>query len=188
MLTHPKITTGKAENKFGIDIDQAQDLYARAASLPGLVPSAVAVHIGSQMLDFAPCANAFRIVAALVTSLRAADIPITHIDLGGGIGVPYQGEAPADLDAYADIVRRTVGDLGCRLAFEPGRFLVAEAGLLLTRVIAVKPGVTRDIVIQDGAMNDLIRLHALRGIPSDADGQGAEFAETKERRHCWAGL
>ncbi len=155
--THPKITTGKAENKFGLAIDRALAIYQRAAALPGLDPSAAALHIGSQLLDFEPFEAAFRRLADCVLMLREQGIDIRHLDLGGGIGIPYHGEAQPDLAQYAAIVRRTVGGLGCSLTFEPGRMLVAEAGLLLSRVVVVKQGAQRVSVIQDGAMNDLIR-------------------------------
>jgi diaminopimelate decarboxylase len=156
-LTHPKITTGKAENKFGLPIDQAVSLYRRAVDLPGLEPSSVALHIGSQLLDLTPFEAAFRRLAVLVAELRGAGIPIRHLDLGGGIGVPYRGETPPDPADYAAIVGRTVGGLGCEITVEPGRLLVAAAGLLLTRVLAVKHGAARRLILQDGAMNDLIR-------------------------------
>jgi diaminopimelate decarboxylase len=156
-LTHPKITTGKAGNKFGVAIAEAPRLYARAASMPGLDPVAVAVHIGSQLLDFAPYETAFAHIARLVRDLRGQGIAIGHLDLGGGVGVPYRGEAPADLAAYAAIIRRTTGDLDCRLTLEPGRFLIAEAGVLVSRVLAIKPGGARRLVLQDAAMNDLLR-------------------------------
>jgi diaminopimelate decarboxylase len=155
--THPKITTGKAENKFGIPIADAPRLYARAAALPGLEPVSVAVHIGSQLLDFSPFEAAFARVAQLVRALRGQGAAIRHLDLGGGVGVPYRGEAPADLAAYAAIIRRTIGALDCSLTLEPGRFLIAEAGALVSRVLVVKPGVTRRLVILDAAMNDLLR-------------------------------
>lgn len=155
--THPKITTGKAENKFGIAIDQAPRLYAHAATLPGLEPVSVALHIGSQLLDFSPFEAAFARLARLVRELREQGIDIRHLDLGGGVGVPYRGEAAPDLQAYAAIIRRTVGELGCGLTLEPGRYLIAEAGALISRVIVVKSGVSRRSVIQDGAMNDLLR-------------------------------
>ena len=155
--THPKITTGRAENKFGIAIAEAPRLYAKAAQLPGLEPVSVALHIGSQLLDFAPFEAAFARAAELVRGLRAEGIAISHLDLGGGVGVPYRGEAAPDISAYAAIIRRTVGSLGCALTLEPGRFLIAEAGALVSRVLVVKPGATRRMVIQDAAMNDLLR-------------------------------
>ena len=156
-LTHAKISTGKAENKFGIDINQAPRVFARAAALPGVEPMSVALHIGSQLTDFAPYEKAFARVAELVRSLRADGIGIRHLDLGGGIGVPYHGGPAPDVAAYAEIVRRTVGDLDCALLFEPGRYLVAEAGVLVGTVIDVKQGATRRFVVGDFAMNDLIR-------------------------------
>ena len=155
--THAKISTGKAENKFGIDIGRAPAVFGRAAALPGVDPVAVAVHIGSQLLDMSPYEGAFHRVAALVRRLREAGIAITHLDLGGGIGVPYRGEMPPKLDDYVAIVARTVGDLGCALTFEPGRFLVAEAGVLVSRVIDVKRGATKTFLVQDAAMTELIR-------------------------------
>ena len=155
--THAKISTGKAENKFGIDIGRAPAVFARAATLPGIDPCAVAVHIGSQLLDMTPYEGAFRRVALLVRQLREAGIAIRHLDLGGGIGVPYRGEPRPDLANYVAIIARTVGDLGCDLTFEPGRFLVAEAGVLVSRVIDVKRGATKTFVVQDAAMTELIR-------------------------------
>ncbi|GGF46699.1 diaminopimelate decarboxylase [Aliidongia dinghuensis] len=156
-LTHAKIATGKAENKFGIDIDAAPRVFARAAALPGVEPVAVALHIGSQLTDFTPYEQAFSRVAELVRALRADGIPIRHLDLGGGIGVSYHGGPAPDVAAYAEIVQRTVGDLDCALLFEPGRYLVAEAGVLVGTVIDVKQGATRRFVVADFAMNDLIR-------------------------------
>jgi diaminopimelate decarboxylase len=155
--THAKIATGKAENKFGIDIDVAPRVFARAAALPGVEPVAVAIHIGSQLTDFAPYEQAFGRVAELVRALRASGIAIRHLDLGGGIGVAYRGGPAPDVAAYAEIVRRTVGELDCSLLFEPGRYLVAEAGVLVGTVIDVKQGATRRFVVADFAMNDLIR-------------------------------
>ena len=155
--THPKITTGKADNKFGIAIGRAVPLYRHASALPGIEPGSVAMHIGSQLIDLQPFEQAFARLAQLVAALRGAGVAIDHLDLGGGLGVPYRGEAPPDPLAYAAIVERSLGHLGCRFTFEPGRFLVAASGLLLTRVIALKEGAARRLVIQDGAMNDLIR-------------------------------
>ena len=156
-LTHAKISTGKAENKFGIDINEAPRVFARAVELPGVEPVSVALHIGSQLTDFAPYEQAFGRVAELVRALRDAGIPIRHLDLGGGIGVPYRGGTGPDVAEYAEVVRRTVGDLDCALLFEPGRYLVAEAGVLVGTVIDVKQGATRCFVVGDFAMNDLIR-------------------------------
>ncbi len=155
--THPKIATGKAENKFGIAIGEVPRLFARAALMPGLDPATVAVHIGSQLMELGPYEAAFGRVAELVRDLRAGGIPIRHLDLGGGLGVPYRGETPPNPADYASLVRRILGPLECGLTFEPGRFLVAEAGVLVSRVIALKPGQARTLLLQDAAMNDLIR-------------------------------
>lgn len=155
--THAKITTGKSENKFGIDIAEAPRVYARAASLPALRAVGVAVHIGSQLLDLSPYRVAYAKVAELVTALRGQGVAIERIDLGGGLGIDYgAGPAPCHAD-YAEIVKNAVGGLGCRLLLEPGRSLVGNAGVLLCRVLYVKEGATRRFLIVDAAMNDLIR-------------------------------
>jgi diaminopimelate decarboxylase len=156
-LTHAKISTGKKENKFGIDLAHAADAYRRAAALPGLKPVGLAVHIGSQLTDLAPFEAAFRRLVDLALELRRSGHPVERLDLGGGLGVRYRADSPPSVEDYAALVRRLTHNLGFRLAFEPGRALVAEAGALLSRVIYVKPGVTRRFVIQDAAMNDLIR-------------------------------
>ena len=155
--THAKITTGKADNKFGIDIARAPEVYARAAALPGVDAASVAVHIGSQLTDLAPFRAAFGHVADLVCRLRADGHDIRRLDLGGGLGIAYREEAPPSPAAYAAMVRETVGDLGCGLMFEPGRALVGRAGVLATRVIYTKQGTRRGFVIVDAAMNDLLR-------------------------------
>jgi len=155
--THEKITTGKKENKFGIDLDSAPGTFARAAALPGVNPVSVAVHIGSQLTDLAPFRAAFARVADLADSLRAQGIGIEHLDLGGGLGTPYDDETPPPVDAYAAAVRETVGGRGYRLSFEPGRLLAGNAGIMVSRVIYVKDGQDRRFIILDAAMNDLIR-------------------------------
>ena len=157
--THDKISTGRREDKFGIEWTAAHRLYARAAALPGIDAAGIAVHIGSQLTDVAPFREAFRRVRDLVAMLRADGLPIRTLDLGGGLGIPYGNEGlavppPAD---YAHAVASTVGDLGCRLIFEPGRMIVGNAGVLLTRVVRVKEGSTRTFVIVDAGMNDLLR-------------------------------
>ncbi len=157
--THAKISTGKSENKFGIPIDTAPAAYARLATLPGLRAQGVAVHIGSQLTDLAPLEAAFAKVGALIVELRAAGHAITLADLGGGLGVPYnpaspQPPSPAD---YGAMVKRATQGWGVRLAFEPGRLIVANAGVLLSRVIRVKDGAAHSWVIADAAMNDLLR-------------------------------
>jgi diaminopimelate decarboxylase len=156
-LTHAKISTGKAENKFGIDLVHAPQVYAEAAKLPGIDIQGIACHIGSQLLDIAPYKAAFGKLADLTRQLRAAGLKVQRIDLGGGVGVAYKGEQTIAVDAYVDAVASTVGNLGCTLEIEPGRSIVAEAGLLLAKVINVKSGVSRKFVIVDAAMNDLIR-------------------------------
>jgi diaminopimelate decarboxylase len=155
--THAKITTGKAENKFGIAIADAPGAFARAASLPGIRAVGIAMHLGSQLLDLAPYRIAYGRAAELVGALRAAGYGIDRVDLGGGIGIPYRGEAPPSLAGYAAIVRETLAGLGCRLTVEPGRSIAGDAGILLSRVIYRKPGRARSFLVLDAAMNDLIR-------------------------------
>ena len=155
--THEKITTGRKENKFGIDIARAPAVYERAAALPGIKVVGVAVHIGSQLIDLTPFRDAFTLVAALVTELRSRGHDITRLDLGGGLGVPYRNEVPPAPADYAAMVKETVGHLGARLVFEPGRLIAANAGILLTRVLYVKTGDTKTFVVVDAGMNDLIR-------------------------------
>ncbi len=157
--THHKITTGKAENKFGISYLRAPEVYARAAALPSIEVAGIDMHIGSQITELEPFAQAFRLMADLTRTLRAQGHDIRHLDLGGGLGVPYRGtnDVPPHPDEYATMVKQTLGDLGCRLVLEPGRMITGNAGILLSRVIYVKSGEERDFIIQDAAMNDLIR-------------------------------
>jgi diaminopimelate decarboxylase len=157
--THAKISTGKSENKFGIPLSQARAVYARAAKLPGIEVRGADMHIGSQITDLSRMEVAFRILAEFVQTLRADGHAITHIDFGGGLGIPYclDRKAPPAPDAYAAMVKRVVDNLGCTLMFEPGRMIVGNAGILLTRVIYVKRGAAKTFVIIDAAMNDLIR-------------------------------
>jgi len=156
--THVKITTGLRENKFGIDIDHAAEVYRQAAELPNIAPQGLAVHLGSQLLDLAPYRDAYRKLADLVRALRADGLTVDNLDLGGGIGISYRaGETPPDLQAYADIVREILTPLGCHMMVEPGRSLVGDAGILLSRVIYRKHGLSRDFLIVDAAMNDLVR-------------------------------
>jgi diaminopimelate decarboxylase len=157
--THHKIATGKAENKFGIPISRARDVYAHAAKLPGIKVAGVDMHIGSQITDLDPFGDAFALLAEFVRELRADGHTISHVDLGGGLGIPYQdnNEPPPHPDAYADVVKRATRDLGCRLIFEPGRLIVGNAGILVTRVLFVKHGEAKNFVVVDAAMNDLIR-------------------------------
>lgn len=157
--THAKISTGKSENKFGIPLSHARPVYARAAKLPGIEVRGADMHIGSQITDLSRMEVAFRILAEFVQTLRADGHAITHIDFGGGLGIPYylDREAPPAPDAYAAMVKRVVHNLGCMLMFEPGRMIVGNAGILVTRVIYVKRSEAKTFVIIDAAMNDLIR-------------------------------
>jgi diaminopimelate decarboxylase len=157
--THAKIATGKAGSKFGIPISRARDVYARAANLPGLKVTGVDMHIGSQIIELEPFDDAFALLSDFVRTLRADGHAIGHIDLGGGLGIPYRedNEPPPHPDAYAAIVKRATRDLGCRLIFEPGRLIVGNAGILVTRVIYLKRGEAKAFVIVDAGMNDLIR-------------------------------
>jgi diaminopimelate decarboxylase len=157
--THHKIATGKAENKFGIPIRRAREIYARAAKLKGLEVAGVDMHIGSQITELDPFGNAFALLAEFVRVLRSDGHTISHVDLGGGLGIPYRddNEAPPHPEAYAEVVKRATRDLDCRLIFEPGRLLVGNAGILVTRVLFVKHGEAKNFVIVDAAMNDLMR-------------------------------
>ncbi|MBB3693661.1 diaminopimelate decarboxylase [Sphingomonas sp. BK580] len=156
--THAKISTGRKENKFGVPIDQAPAMFARLAELPGLSLEGVAIHIGSQLFDLAPLEAAYRRVGELVATLRAAGHRVTRVDLGGGLGVRYkEGDAPRSPADYGAMVERVTRGWDVTLMFEPGRVIAANAGVLLTRVIWVKPGVVNPYVIVDAAMNDLAR-------------------------------
>jgi diaminopimelate decarboxylase len=156
--THKKISTGKAENKFGIPFARAREVYARIAALPGVRAVGVDMHIGSQITDMTPFDNAFALLAQLVRDLKAAGHDIRHADVGGGLGIPYHhdADAPPAPPAYAEIVRKHIGPLGVSLVLEPGRLIVGNAGILVTKVEYVKEG-GKTFVIVDAAMNDLIR-------------------------------
>jgi diaminopimelate decarboxylase len=170
--THAKIATGKAENKFGIPISRAREAYARAAKLPGLRVTGVDMHIGSQITALQPFDDAFALLSDFVRMLRADGHAIEHVDLGGGLGIPYRDddEQPPHPDDYAAVVKRATRELGCMLIFEPGRLLVGNAGILVTRVIYVKRGEAKTFVVVDAAMNDLVRPtlyeahHAIRPV------------------------
>ncbi|GHG88825.1 diaminopimelate decarboxylase [Pseudodonghicola xiamenensis] len=157
--THAKIATGKSENKFGIPIARAREVYARAAKLPGIDVIGIDVHIGSQLTQLEPFEMAYHKVAELTELLRADGHNIRRLDLGGGLGIPYarSNEAPPLPSDYGALVRRTLGHLGCEIEIEPGRLVVGNAGLLVSEVIYVKHGEGRDFLIVDAAMNDLIR-------------------------------
>ncbi len=157
--THAKIATGKSENKFGVPLSRAPDVYALAASLPGLQVMGIDVHIGSQLTDLAPFEQAFQKVADLTLSLRAAGHQISRLDLGGGLGIPYttsNDAPPLPLD-YGALIKRMLGHLGCEIEIEPGRLISGNSGILVARVIYTKAGEGRDFLILDAAMNDLIR-------------------------------
>jgi diaminopimelate decarboxylase len=158
--THDKISTGRKEDKFGIDWTLAPGLYRKARGMPGIDPSGVAVHIGSQITSLAPFEAAFTRVRDLVVMLRADGIDIKHLDLGGGLGVPYDHTSnvtPPSPEEYGAMVKRTVGDLDCSFTFEPGRVIVGNAGVMVARVISIKDTGARRFVIVDAAMNDLVR-------------------------------
>ena len=157
--THAKISTGKSENKFGIPYLDAPRLYAEAKLLPGLDVSGIHMHIGSQITDLAPFRDAFRLMRDLTLELRGAGHAIHHLDIGGGLGVPYRGsnDVPPHPDEYAALVRETLGDLGARIYLEPGRMIVGNAGILVTRVHYAKTSAGKRFTIVDAAMNDLLR-------------------------------
>ncbi|MEQ5826858.1 diaminopimelate decarboxylase [Sulfitobacter sp. NFXS29] len=157
--THAKIATGKSENKFGIPIARAREVYAMAANLPGLEIVGIDVHIGSQLTDLAPFEQAYGKVAELTEVLRADGHNIRRLDLGGGLGIPYErsNSAPPLPTDYGAMVQRTLGHLGCEVEIEPGRLIAGNAGVLVSEVIYLKSGEGRDFLILDAAMNDLIR-------------------------------
>jgi diaminopimelate decarboxylase len=177
--THAKIATGKSENKFGIPISRAREVYARAGKLKSLHVAGVDMHIGSQIIDLQPFDDAFALLSDFVRTLRADGHHIEHVDLGGGLGIPYRedNEPPPDPAAYAAVVKRATRDLNCKLIFEPGRMIVGNAGILAMRVLYVKRGEAKNFVIVDAAMNDLIRptlyeaYHEIR--PVEEPGAGA---------------
>ncbi len=157
--THAKISTGKSENKFGIPISKARAVYAEAAALPGIEIVGIDVHIGSQLTELAPFEAAYLKVAELTETLRADGHDIQRLDLGGGLGIPYErsNSAPPLPTEYGALIKKTVGHLGCEIEIEPGRLIAGNAGILLSRVIYVKEGEGRRFLILDAAMNDLIR-------------------------------
>ncbi|MBU2937874.1 MULTISPECIES: diaminopimelate decarboxylase [Pacificibacter] len=157
--THAKIATGKSENKFGIPIKAAREVYARAAKMKGIDVAGIDVHIGSQLTQLEPFELAFTKVADLTEVLRSDGINIRRLDLGGGLGIPYErsNEAPPLPMEYGDVIRKTVGHLGCEIEIEPGRLISGNAGVMVSSVIYLKHGEGRDFLIIDAAMNDLIR-------------------------------
>jgi diaminopimelate decarboxylase len=176
--THAKISTGRAEDKFGIPISRARAVYAKAAKLPGLRVAGVDMHIGSQITELSPFGDAFALLSDFVRTLRADGHTISHVDLGGGLGIPYRddNEPPPDPSAYAEVVKRATRGLDCKLIFEPGRLIVGNAGILVTRVLYLKRGEAKDFVIVDAAMNDLIRptlyeaFHQIQPVTEPAPG------------------
>ncbi|MDQ1195581.1 diaminopimelate decarboxylase [Agrobacterium sp. SORGH_AS 787] len=177
--THAKISTGKKENKFGISYRRARAVYAHAATLPGIDVSGIDMHIGSQITELQPFEDAFRLLRELVESLRADGHRISHVDIGGGLGIPYKDDnnPPPLPDAYAHIVKNELKSLNCKIVTEPGRLIVGNAGILVTEVLYVKDGGEKAFVIVDAAMNDLIRptlyeaYHGIRPVvqpPADA--------------------
>jgi diaminopimelate decarboxylase len=157
--THAKIATGRSENKFGIPISRAREVYAQAAKLPGIRVAGVDMHIGSQITELSPFDDAFALLSDFVRELRSDGHTISHVDLGGGLGIPYRedNDPPPDPSAYAQVVKRATRGLDCKLIFEPGRLIVGNAGILVTRVLYNKRGEAKTFVIVDAAMNDLIR-------------------------------
>jgi diaminopimelate decarboxylase len=177
--THAKISTGKKENKFGIAYDRARDVYAHAATLPGIEVTGIDMHIGSQITELQPFEDAYRLLRELVDVLRGDGHTISHVDVGGGLGIPYRDDnnPPPLPDAYAETIKRQLRTLDCKIVTEPGRLIVGNAGILVTEVIYVKDGGEKNFVIVDGAMNDLIRptlyeaYHSIRPVvvpPADA--------------------
>lgn len=183
--THRKISTGKSENKFGIPISRARAAYERAARLPGLEVTGIDMHIGSQITELQPFDNAAALLAELARELMAAGHALDHIDLGGGLGIPYSesDEPPPDPKSYAEVIRRHTADLGLKLVFEQGRMIVGNAGILVTRVIYVKQGANKIFVIVDAAMNDLIRptlydaYHEIKPVAEPAGDAGSITAD-----------
>lgn len=157
--THEKIATGRSENKFGVPIGRAREIYAEAAGLPGLDVAGIDVHIGSQLTELGPYERAYEMVADLARVLRSDGHDIRRLDLGGGLGIPYErsNSAPPLPIEYCEVIRRTVGDLDCEIEIEPGRLIAGNAGLLIAEVIYVKAGQDREFLVLDAAMNDLVR-------------------------------
>jgi len=183
--THAKISTGKSENKFGVPYLRAAALYDEARELPGLSVAGIHMHIGSQITDLGPFRDAFRLMRDLALDLRRAGHDIRHLDVGGGLGVPYQSTdaPPPHPDAYAALVKDCLGDLGCRIYLEPGRMIVGNAGLLVARVLYVKQGAAKRFTIVDAAMNDLIRptlYEAVHEVWPVAEARAAEAAVVQD--------
>ena len=183
--THAKIATGRAENKFGIPISRAREVYARAGKLPGIHVAGVDMHIGSQITELQPFEDAFALLSDFVRTLRTDGHRIAHVDLGGGLGIPYRedDEPPPNPDAYAKVVKDATRHLDCMLIFEPGRLIVGNAGILVTRVLYKKRGDAKTFVVVDAAMNDLVRPtlygahHEIRPLVEPAAGARTILAD-----------
>jgi diaminopimelate decarboxylase len=180
-VTHPYISTGLREHKFGVDLRRAHELYRKAARLPGLAVEGVSCHIGSQLLDTAPLLEAADIMLALISRLRADGLPIRYLDLGGGLGIAYRpNERSPDINSFIAAIREKIAPFGLTLMLEPGRSIIGEAGILLTRVLLVKCNGTRRFVIVDAAMNDLIRPalyhahHEIRAVEEEREREHIE--------------
>ena len=180
--THYKISTGRKEDKFGINIDLAPSVYEKALSLPGIKLVGLAVHIGSQLTSLKPFRKAFERVAGMVNNLRKVGFSLSRLDLGGGLGITYDGEQPPGPVDYAKMVAETVGSLDLELTFEPGRFLVGNAGILVTSVIHVKETDNKRFVVVDAAMNDLIRpalYNAVHHVETASNPRGNDTFNTE---------
>ncbi|MFY9836568.1 MAG: diaminopimelate decarboxylase [Xanthobacteraceae bacterium] len=183
--THAKISTGKAENKFGIPISRAREVYRRAAKLSGVRAVGVDMHIGSQIVELEPFRDAFSLLADFVGALRTDGHAISHIDVGGGLGIPHRddNDIPPDPTAYAALAKRATHNLGCKLVLEPGRLIVGNAGILVTRVLYLKRGDAKTFVVVDAGMNDLIRPtlydahHDIRPVREAKPGAGRIIAD-----------
>ncbi len=178
--THPKITTGMAKNKFGLPMEQAREQYGKAKNLTNVELTGISCHIGSQLTDVTPFRDALERLAVLIGQLREDGIELTHLDLGGGLGITYHQETPPEPDQYAQALMHTVKGLGMRLVLEPGRVLVGNAGVLLAKVLFTKRTALKRFIIVDAAMNDLIRpsfydsFHAIWPVRQEAGGEPAE--------------
>ena len=178
--THEKITTGKSENKFGIDLRLARDAYQRANELPGVNPNGVALHIGSQLTDLEPYTEAYSLAADFVRVLRDDGMVIEHLDLGGGLGITYHDEITPSPAAYGAMVKEVIGNLGVTVTFEPGRVIAGNTGVMVAQVLFVKDGMFKRFCIIDGAMNDLIRptlynaYHSV--VPLDEPGLNSTYS------------
>ncbi len=181
--THELITTGRKEDKFGIDFDNVLDVYQIAAGLPGIQITGIATHIGSQLLDLEPCERTFKRIAMLVHALRDGGHDISHIDLGGGLGIRYKDEIPPSMSDYAAMVKENIGPLNAKIMLEPGRALVGNAGVLLCKTLFMKEGLHRRYAILDTAMNDLIRpslyqaYHEIIPVAAPLSGHGLQPAD-----------